>query len=97
MSDENWQVGPFADPADAMQIVELREMDVGLAMAGSKPGVGAAAGLWIVRGLTRAEEEVRVIIRALSRDLALGRFKQTYADRGPFAELWAERLTRAAG
>jgi hypothetical protein len=93
MSDGRWQIGPFADPADAMQLIELREMDLGLAMAGSKPDAGIPV-FWIVRGVTRADEEVRAIVRCSSEDFAVGRFERAYGERGPFADVRAERLSR---
>ncbi|HEY0522712.1 MAG TPA: hypothetical protein VGD08_04930 [Stellaceae bacterium] len=94
-----WVLGPFGDPADAMQLAEVREEGTDLATAGGKPGLSHAmpAALWHVEAVDAAGRTARAIVRGASPDEAADRFREAHAAQGPFAALRVEPMTRAPG
>jgi hypothetical protein len=96
---QDWQLGPFEDPADAMQLAEIREEGTDLATAGGKPGLShrAATALWRVEAVDAAGRTARAIVRSASPDEAADRFREAHAGQGPLGKLRVERMARPPG
>jgi hypothetical protein len=96
---QDWLLGPFADPADAMQLAEIREEGTDLATAGGKPGLSyaMATALWRVEAVDAAGRTTRAIVRGASPDEAVDRFRKAHAPQGPLADLRVEPMARPPG
>jgi hypothetical protein len=94
---QDWRLGPFLDPADAMQLAEIREEGTDLATAGGKPGSSrgtAASALWHVEAVDSTGKTARAIVRSASADEAAGRFREAHTAQGPFTDLRVTPMAR---